>query len=217
MRQSSARYWLGRVQSGLMARTMRTTGDLEFQGVMSCELDPSVSAFIEQPLTLIYLEEGKARRYTPDLYLECGPRRGFVEFKHEEHASRTREEELFVAKGLACAAAGYFYKVLTERHVSANPIASNVELIGRLRHERADAQQVAAARAHLEAVGTATVKEIRVEAGLTFGQVAFLLRHCVLGADLWNVPLDETTNLVLRTLGHPRKPDGRQFPPGLRR
>lgn len=216
-RQPSRFYWRGRVESGLMCRTMRTTGNIEFVGLQAVELDPAVAALIEQPIVVRYEHAGCRRRHTPDLYVErCAPPHGFIEFKPEEVACRPELEEEFQARGAALAAAGYTYTVLTDRHLRVEPLAENLELVHRLRHQRAAPEQVTTVRHALVAAGTMPLGNLCREAGLTIGQVCFLLRHCVVGADLWNVPLDEQMPLWLRVRGHQPRPDGRLVPGSLR-
>ena len=216
-RQPSRFHWRGRVQSGLMRRAMRTTGDIEFAGVQAVELDPTVTALIEQPIAMQHVLAGRLRRHTPDLYVErCEPPHGFIEFKPEAIACRPELEEQFRSRGSALAAAGFTYTVLTERHLKGEPLAGNVELVQRLRNQRAAPEEMAAARRLLASVGTMILDDLCRHAALDFEQVCFLLYHCVLGADLWNVPLGARTPLWLRVRAHEPRPDGRLMPEGLR-
>ena len=76
--------------------------------------------------------------------------------------------------------------------------------------------RVAATRLLLAERGTLPLAELQREVGASFGQVVFMLRHCILGADLWSVPLNDATPVSLRTPFYARRPDGRVLPPGLR-
>ena len=214
-RQPSKSFWKGRVQSGLHQRGVRTTGDLEFRGLKTLELDPTVTACMEQPIVVVYQMDGRRRTYTPDLYVERGGDAGFVEFKHEEHAAADGEESLFKAKGEALAAAGYRFEVVTEHHLDREPLASNVETVHRAIHQWVNAAETQTIRDHLGLDGEASIAEVRAAAGISLGQVLFLIRNCVLGADLRSLPITERTPVRLRTRGHAVRPDGRQLSTGI--
>ena len=210
--QPSRRYWKGRQQSGLMQRTVETTGEVEWRGVRTVELDPDVTALFEQPVRVSYMLEGKKKNTTPDLYVEYGEVAWFVEFKYGVHAALEENEAKFAARGAALAAAGYGYIVLTERHLTAEPLAANVDRVVRARHQRATAEQARAVLARLSESSGATVAQLVAATGVTPEQLLFLVRHCVIGTDLSAVAWGETTQLRARVRGHASIFDGRLLP-----
>lgn len=61
-RRPSALFWPGIVQSGLMHRSMMTTGNLEFTGIQAVELDPDVG---EMSIRDLSAEMHSIKHHTP--------------------------------------------------------------------------------------------------------------------------------------------------------
>ena len=213
----SRRHWQGRKQSGLMQRTIETTGDLEFRGAQIIELEPDVTALFEQPVLLSYIFEGQPRRTTPDLYVERGEHKSFVEFKYEEHAALPHNEAKFNARGMALAAAGYGYSVITERHLRRQPLEGNVDRVLRSRHQRTLVGQTRSVLDHLAIRGEATMAELVEVGGISESELLFLVRHCLIGTDLHGRELGSETLFRARIRGHARVPDGRLLPEAVRK
>lgn len=112
----------GKFSSRKMRRNIRARSDLEFDCIRWMEFDADVEAFLEQPVILRYLNEGKWRLHIPDLFVRRVDNLDtFIEVKFEERMARPEYEAKYSAIGRAVAALGYQYSVLTDRQIRRRP------------------------------------------------------------------------------------------------
>jgi len=136
-----------------MGRVIRARSHLELRLFELCEIDADVTLYVEQPISLTYLDPaGKVRRHVPDAYIEDVEGRRFVEVKWEADAGSAQNEARWPCIGLTLASHGFTYEVLTERQLLAEPRASNVrDLMRRRRSGRPDESDVRRLRDLLQA------------------------------------------------------------------
>jgi hypothetical protein len=113
---------------------MRAAANAEFEALLYCELDPTVEAFLEQPIWLRYRLNGAIKRHKPDIFKLCQPVPEFWEVKYESDASRPENEERWPVIGAALNGFGYGYRVITERHLRRLPRWGTITDIYRDRH-----------------------------------------------------------------------------------
>jgi hypothetical protein len=191
----------GKFPSKLQRRKMHSTSDLEFDAFRAFELDPAATRFIEQPLRLRFRLHETWRVHTPDLYVEYGDRAEFIEVKFEREASQA--EERWKAIGETLSGLGYGYRVLTERHLRAEPLYSNIERIFRARHARLPASVADALSVLMERRGPSSIATLVAEFGVTERNVLYLIRVGVLATNLGEAPLGSATTVWLRSTRRP--------------
>lgn len=123
----------GRLHSLKMHRTLRSRSDLELDHLIQCELDGDITAFIEEPVTVEYILDGRRARYRPDA-LVIGRAQEIIEVKYEADASEPENENRWPQIARAVNAFGYDFRVLTERHLRASTRFATVTTIFENRH-----------------------------------------------------------------------------------
>lgn len=165
--KSASPGWQGKFYSWKMRRTLHARSRLELHLMEICEVDADVVAFLEQPVRLRYEELGRARRYTPDLYVES--RRGsyFAEVKWEGAARAPHNESRWPLIAKPLNRWGFGFEVLTERHILRQPRADNVKALLRSRFSPdagADTRNVLADQLR---AGPSTIGNLQSALGLT--------------------------------------------------
>ncbi|MFN4277053.1 MAG: Tn7 transposase TnsA N-terminal domain-containing protein [Ferrovibrio sp.] len=103
--------------------------------MMLCEVDSSVTAFIEQPLTLRYRVAGsRARIHKPDFMVQRGAAIELIETKWEGDAASPENEARWPVIGAAVSALGWSFEVVSERHINRQPRLDNVIALHCARH-----------------------------------------------------------------------------------
>ena len=150
--RSAQRGWQGKLPSRKMGRVIRARSHLELRLFELCEIDADVTFYVEQPISLTYLDPaGKVRRHVPDAYIEDVEGRRFVEVKWEADAASAQNEARWPCIGQTLASHGFTYEVLTERQLLAEPRASNIrDLMRRRRAGRPDEGDVRRLQAVLQ-------------------------------------------------------------------
>lgn len=111
-------------KSGDERRVMRAASRLELENMLDHEMDPRCSRFVEQPVLLRYLDEGKKRHHRPDALVLWQGRLEFQEVKYEKEA--TGLENLWKTISAAVNSLGFDYRVRTERDIRRQPRYDNV-------------------------------------------------------------------------------------------
>lgn len=132
--RNSIRGRQGRFHSRKMKRTLRARSDLEFDMFLLCELDPTVDAYIEQPLRLRYPLDGRTRLHMPDLFVRRAGVGTFMAIIPEEEAALPDRERRWPAIGMTLALSGFGYCVQTERHIHRQPRFSTLRTLFADRH-----------------------------------------------------------------------------------
>lgn len=178
--------------------TLYAASSLEFDAMRDCELDPTNTWFIEQPLRLRYKCEGAWRTCQPDLlvvrptHVEC------IEVKYEIKAALPENEVKFAAIGSAFQALGMGYRVMTELHVRRLPRFSNVCAILARRHVRVDLELERSCLSWLRGNGPARAGELQLRCCLSLPEIWSMTRRLLLSVDLDARSLGEDTLVRLR-------------------
>jgi hypothetical protein len=105
---------------------------LERDFIHLLEFEPGVVSFTEQPLTLAYLHQGKARHYTPDFHVQLESQCQFlVECKPAAFLDHQDNPLKFAAARAWCAERGWTFRVVTEAEARPQPRLANVKLLAR--------------------------------------------------------------------------------------
>ncbi|MBM1170607.1 hypothetical protein [Microvirga arabica] len=102
-------------------RVMRAASSLEFDNMLDCELDPARHGFVEQPIWLRYILDGKVQRHRPDAFVIWEGYPEFQEVKFEIEASERENELRWEAIASALNGLGFGYRVRTENQVRCLP------------------------------------------------------------------------------------------------
>lgn len=174
--------YVSKWSSDKTGEVMYTESSLERAQLRLLEWDPAVTYYRSQPFRLIYLDDGRVRRYTPDVVVHTD-RRTVIEVKPHTRTLEKEFQRWASVVGNALQERGYTFEVRTEREILLEPRLSNINVL--LRYRR---QPVA------EGVEFAVKRWVREEPGLPLGAVidrlgggseglclgyALLMRHAV--------------------------------------
>lgn len=123
-----------RVSSVKTDRRVRAASHLEFCLALLCETDPDVLTYVEQPLTIAYMDGGKRRRYRPDMFVRRTDRDEVLEVKRAREANTAEAERGYRLRANALAALGLSFRLVTEQQLKREPRWSNLQLLVRDRH-----------------------------------------------------------------------------------
>lgn len=185
--------------SSVMGRDMFAFSSLEFDALRALELEPTVDAYIEQPLDLRYAFGGGRRSYRPDILCLRDGGLEFIEVKFEADARLL--EPKWRAIGTALASVGLGFRVVTEKHLRRAPFHRNVRTVFLARHAVPPALACQAVLERLRTSGPMTLRELEHRQGLSFREACCLIRHGMLGADLETEPLDGDTTVRVSVRG----------------
>lgn len=110
------------------------------------EFDPMVSSFQTQPITIEYVDQGKNRKYTPDILVKyVGLRKGFnrknllVEIKYRDDLKKNWKElkPKFLAAMRYADSQNWRFKILTEVEIRTNYL-ENVKFLIRYKNASID-------------------------------------------------------------------------------
>lgn len=123
------------VKTGL---TMYAESSRERAQLRLLEWDPAVVSYVSQPLRLYYDDDGRARRYTPDVLVETDACTVIIEVKPEEKTLDPKFKRWEAVVRNAFAEQGLEFEVLTERTIRLEPRLSNVSLLLRFQKHAVD-------------------------------------------------------------------------------
>lgn len=167
----------------------------ERRGMIRCECDSRVTAYLTQPFTIRFPWIHGYNHYTPDLYVVM--RDGRVYVVEIGGAGKLEDPVFRLRKRLWtewCARRNVIYELWLEQHLKREPRFSNMELLLRYRGFAVSAQTELAIREHLRKLGTAPIQEIaRIADPRGVDAVLTLLLNGVLAADIESSPLNGST------------------------
>lgn len=134
---------------------------LERDWMLLLDFDREVEWICEQPLRLRYLKDGKPASHVPDLLVWRPGAPELCDVKSVEHLEDPEFVAQVEATGLACAEAGFGYRVLAEPD---RQLLVNVQWVAGFREPPADPDGERARMLSMLAAGASTVGELVSEA-----------------------------------------------------
>jgi hypothetical protein len=107
----------------------RTDSILEMDHLFCLDFDPEVTGFKSHPFTLIYVLDGKRRRYTPDVLVHRGDRKQVVEVKPKMKAMLPRYLLLFRTVAPILHARGFEFTLVTSDVIQQQPRLDNLKIL----------------------------------------------------------------------------------------
>jgi hypothetical protein len=132
----SSRSITGKRPSQKTKRIQAFESSLERDLICLVEYDETVETYGVQPLTIQYVDNGKGRRYTPDLLIYYKPalnKKGLlceVKYEAELIAKREEYEPKFRAAEEYCKTSDLEFRVFTEKDIRT-PFLDNIKFISR--------------------------------------------------------------------------------------
>lgn len=110
-------------------RMMEWESQLERDFLMTLEVNPNVISYSVQPSTIKFHMDGKPKRYTPDVYVECDDANVFYEVKPAKDAVLPNWQDVFAKARQYFERQGACFEVVTEDDIYREPAFSNTQLI----------------------------------------------------------------------------------------
>jgi len=119
----------GKYPSWKMGRMLQWESLNELNAFRLLDCDPDVTAFVEQPCEILYLDDGQLRKHYPDIYVEKGSIRELWEVKSEFSAlqGELSKRTDVLTRGLA--AYGFTYRVVLASELRQEPRLQNAKTI----------------------------------------------------------------------------------------
>ena len=118
------------------SRVVRAESALERDACCLLEFDPNVTEYVEQPLTIRYVELGKTRRYTPDFFVRYATTKPaqLIEIKYAQdlRANQAQFASRFMAAKQHAEAEGWDFNIWTEAEIQT-PYLKNAKFLLRFR------------------------------------------------------------------------------------
>jgi hypothetical protein len=95
------------------------------------DYERDVAFYEEQPLTVDYVWEGKARHYTPDFHVERVQAHELIECKPHSKVDTEENQRKFAAARAWCQANGWIFRVITDQALRTGPRLANIKLLTR--------------------------------------------------------------------------------------
>ena len=143
---------IGWFASYKMRKSVAYESLLECDYLWLLDFAEDVSSFEEQPLTIPYTHEGKARRYTPDFHVRQADRDYLVECKPRALVDTDDNRRKFAAAETWCAAHGYQFRVMTEREIRTGCRLENVKFLSQFARQSVPPEMRARVLSTLEAL-----------------------------------------------------------------
>lgn len=123
----------GKFASMKMRSTIYWESQIERDAIALLEINPTVLAYYEQPLTLEYRHNGEIHRYTPDFLVEHTGRNRILEVKPDHKLQSPENRERFVLIAQEFLVHGYEFAVFLESEIRTQPQLANAKLLLRYR------------------------------------------------------------------------------------
>jgi hypothetical protein len=121
----------GRYPSMKLQRMVSFEAMIEQDFICLLDFAPTVTTFEEQPLTIVYEQDGKTRRYTPDFYVLEGECRYLVECKSAFYVNDEDNQPKYAAARRWCAVNGFEFLIVTDKTIQASGLMPNVAVLTR--------------------------------------------------------------------------------------
>ena len=193
---------IGHFPSLKLRRMVAFESLIEQDYIYLLDYERDVTFYEEQPLTIEYPWEGKARHYTPDFCVERDQAHELIECKPQSKVDTDENQRKFSAAREWCQANGWTFLVITDQALRTGPRLANVKLL--TRYARLEVDQTVALRVAdcLEKKPSWTIEELAAEvnpADMRQGMTALLhlAFHHRLCLDLTTEVISPRTRLSL--------------------
>ena len=95
------------------------------------EIDSDVISYSSQSLRIVYRQDGKPRRYTPDFFVERSQKKQVIEIKPRTKIDSDKNRKLFQSITYICKSKSWDFLVITDEMIRREPILSNIKLLYR--------------------------------------------------------------------------------------
>ena len=151
--------YIGKWMSVKTGEVMFWESQLERALLRLLEWDTAVRYYLTQPFRIFYLDEGKVRRYTPDVLVEIN-QKIIIEVKPESKTLDTEFQRWVSIVRNTLSEEGYAFEIRTERDIQREPKLSNVTYLLRYRRHPVP-----------EEIELSVKRWVREEPGLSLGEV----------------------------------------------
>ncbi len=119
---------IGQFPSIKLARMVHFESLIERDLLYVLDFESDITTFSEQPLTIEYAHEGKARRYTPDFHVVYANGRNIlIECKPLQFTETDDNRRKFGAARVWCAERDWKFSVVTDEQLRTGPRLDNVK------------------------------------------------------------------------------------------
>ncbi len=119
---------IGQFPSIKLARMVHFESLIERDLLYMLDFEADVAVFSEQPLTIEYAHEGKARRYTPDFHvIYANGRNTLIECKPQQFTETDDNQRKFGAARVWCAERDWEFSVVTDEQLRTGPRLDNIK------------------------------------------------------------------------------------------
>jgi hypothetical protein len=122
---------IGHFPSIKMGRMINFESLIERDFICLLDFDAKVQFFEEQPLAIEYLHQSKQHKYTPDFHIVFAGQNILCECKPCQFVDKPENQIKFVAARYWCDERNWLFKVVTDKHLSANWRVRNIKLLTR--------------------------------------------------------------------------------------
>ena len=128
---------IGHFPSLKMGRMVAFESTIERDLLYLLDFEPHIKTFSEQPVTIIYWDEGKQRSYTPDFKVNfANDQVNLVECKPQALTQKAANLQKFAAGKVWCAERGWSYEIITDDALRRGFRLANVKFLTRsARHQ----------------------------------------------------------------------------------
>lgn len=179
----------GKFPSLKNGRMAHWESSLERDAFLLHEIDPSVSAYREQPAQITFLMGGKIRAHFPDLFVSTTTGGIFREVKGSDEAKDPEVVERTAVLSAMLPLQGYRYELFSETNIRAQPRLENAGFVLRYGRNAVDpVAQETIRRVFLEAGGSITwgVLSTRIFGQYSIARVCRLILDGALTVDFDN-------------------------------
>jgi hypothetical protein len=134
---------------------------IEADCIYLLEFDPAISFYREQPLTIHYQTDGRARRYTPDFHAVRSGQDVVIVCKPAHQVNRPENQRKFTAARAWCAQEGAIFEVMTDESLREGWRLQNIkDLHYFARYTFAPAEKEAIQKAIVQLGAAATIGDV---------------------------------------------------------
>ncbi len=154
----------------------------------------------EQPFTLEYHQEGKKRRYTPDLLVVWGAHREVVEIKEDGEADLPENQTRFAKIRELLAEHGFYFRLWKRSEICAEPRLTNAGLILRYRSVEVPAVEREKIRRTFSTTSEVRLRTFGERLGINLQGVLRLVLDGALHINWWE-PLSSYSRVSITPIG----------------
>jgi putative transposase len=176
----------GKVADVICGRSRHAESLNELQAFRVLLATARADGWQEQPFTLEYHQDGKKRRYTPDLLVAWGTHRHVVEIKDDAEADLPENQARFGMIRELLTEHGYHFRLWKKTEICAEPRLTNAGLILRYRSVEVTPMEREKIRRTFSTIpGGVRLQTLRETPGITVQSVLRLVLDSTLHIDWW--------------------------------